>query len=576
MGHYQNFKTVVYCTAGEMSRVTEDELREQIDFFQKYVGVDKVYVEPFRGEAFVEREQLHRVKRVFKEAGIEIAGGITTVVPDLLPEDAKRQRLFETFCYTAPHMREKLTQVVEYIASEFDEFIIDDFYFTNCTCDRCRAAKGDRSWEEFRLALMREVSESCVLGPARRVNPRIRVTIKYPNWMEAYQETGYNPKEQKDLFEMIYTGTENRHPRHTNQHLPRYRSYSLMRYMEETAPGRNGGGWFDPFQCYPMDCYLEQMYLTTFAKAREVMFFCWAALYKNKLVTPAGFQLARLDALMGRTGRCTGVPVYLPHNAQGEDFLEDYLGMCGIPLYGTPDFPADAPVLMLTAAALSDADILGKLEPYVAGGGKAIVSGGFMRGALASGIGIEQMTSLRDRGRRFTADEYMVETPGQLYNCRYVRAHAQAGYSLLENRNNATWCIICAMHGDENFGILTEDTYGEGKLMTLIAPDNFADIKHLPVEALTRIRREFGLYAYLEAPAQISMFLYENEVLALESYTADFCQPEIIRVHVRGEAKKLVHLEKGRETLPLYTKNGESVFEVATLPGEFDFYRIER
>ncbi len=103
---------------------------------------------------------------------------------------------------------------------------------------------------------MKEVSENLIIKPAKAINPNIKITVKFPNWMESYQEAGYNPGEQKDLFDMIYTGTETRHQRHTDQHLPRYESYSIMRYMENLAPGRNGGGWFDCYQCYPMDAYL--------------------------------------------------------------------------------------------------------------------------------------------------------------------------------------------------------------------------------------------------------------------------------------------------------------------------------
>ncbi len=578
MGAYQQFKTVIYCHAGSMEHITEEELRAQIAFFQKYVEVDKVYLEPYRDDRLISREQLHRLKRVFAEAGIETAGGITTTIGDITEADRDRQRIFHVFCYSAPHMRERLKEIVTFIASEFDEIIIDDFYFTNCTCDDCRRAKGDRSWEAFRLELMAEVSQNLVIAPAREVNPNIRLTIKYPNWMESYQETGYNPGVQKDQFDSVYTGTENRHPRHTNQHLPRYKSYSLMRYMENLAPGRNGGGWFDPFQCYPIDCYLEQMYLTVLSRPREVMMFCWAALYQNKVITPMGFQLHRLDALMGQAGKCQGLATYIPVNGQGEDHLEDYLGMCGIPLESTPDFPAHAPALFLTVAALQDARLVEKLERYVAGGGKAIVTSGFVQQALREGRGMEQMTSLRDRGRRFVAEEYMVEERGALYRCAYVKAHQSAGYPLLENRNNATWCIICAMHGDENCGLMMEDTYGKGKLITLVVPDNYADLKHWPPEVLTRVRMEMseGNYAYLDAPSQLSLFTYDNEAFALYSYTADLCQPEVVRVRVKGEAASLTELEHGKTIEPLHVRGTETVFELDTLPGEFRFYRVNR
>ena len=42
MGHYQNFKTVIYCTSQSMVGISAEALQRQIDFFQKYVGVDKV------------------------------------------------------------------------------------------------------------------------------------------------------------------------------------------------------------------------------------------------------------------------------------------------------------------------------------------------------------------------------------------------------------------------------------------------------------------------------------------------------------------------------------------------------
>ena len=42
-----------------------------------------------------------------------------------------------------------------------------------------------------------------------------------------------------------------------------------MRYMEHVAPGRNGGGWFDTYSCWPIDCYLEQGYLTALSRPQQ-------------------------------------------------------------------------------------------------------------------------------------------------------------------------------------------------------------------------------------------------------------------------------------------------------------------
>lgn len=223
----------------------------------------------------------------------------------------------------------------------FDQWIIDDFYFTNCTCDKCRAERDqynaehgitDGSWERYRSHKMVEVSRDHMIAPSKRVNPDCKVIIKYPNWMESYQETGYNPLEQKDLFDGIYTGTETRDPVHTDQHLPRYLSFSLLQYFEKLAPGRNGGGWFDPFECRFLDYYLEQAYLTAFGRARELMMFCFQALVNTVNVPALGFMLEKLDEVMDHMGQVIGIPCYIPNGSQGEDNVQDFYGMHGFPI----------------------------------------------------------------------------------------------------------------------------------------------------------------------------------------------------------------------------------------------------
>ena len=94
------------------------------------------------------------------------------------------------------------------------------------------------------------------------------MTIKYPNWRESYHRTGYCPGVEKDIFDRIDTGTETRSTMYADQHLPEYLGYSLMRWMESAKLVRNGGGWFDSYQCFSVDRYLEQAYLTAFARPR--------------------------------------------------------------------------------------------------------------------------------------------------------------------------------------------------------------------------------------------------------------------------------------------------------------------
>ena len=45
MSLFRNFKSVTYCVAQWAEHISEEELREQADWLQKYVGIDKVYLE---------------------------------------------------------------------------------------------------------------------------------------------------------------------------------------------------------------------------------------------------------------------------------------------------------------------------------------------------------------------------------------------------------------------------------------------------------------------------------------------------------------------------------------------------
>jgi len=599
MALFKNFKSVTYCVAQWTDKVTEPQLRKETEWLQKYVGIDKVYLETFRG-TWAKKEQILMIKKVLEEYGIEVSGGITTVTPDLSDADKKRQRLFETFCYCNEPMRNLLKEVSEYTASLFDEFIIDDFFFTQCMCEDCRREKGNKSWEQFRLEKMEEVSKNLVIGPAKKVNPDIKIIIKYPNWRESYQETGYNPQVQRKMFDAIYTGTETRHSAQQDQHLPRYLSYSLPLYMENVLPGKNGGGWFDPFDCDRIDTYLEQAYLTAFAKCKEIMMFCWSAIYNNKRATPLNFMYKKLDKVLSSCGNPTGVAAYIPFNSQGEDHIEDFLGMIGIPFNPTPDFPSFEKIktVFVTASSLKDEDVVSKIKAYVEKGGKVIATSGFMIGALEAEkknpekSGITELTSIRFNNRRLDADEFQVPVFGP-YGKNYVKSAGSISFPLLEHRNNASWSKVNAGHGEYHESILMFDTFGEGTLEVLTLPDMPSRIRDLPAEVLTTIRREFAgeSQVWLDGGYGVSLFTYDNDTFGLYCYTNDGCAPVEFNIHVRGTVKGLEFIDDSEEKNPwrpseippLYSrpmefrgKEMESVFQTRIAPGDFQFFKIKK
>ena len=578
MGNYRNFSLATYFVARAAARVTREQLEEQLSFIEKYLRLDKVYLEPWRGE-LASHEQIEMCREVFHAHGIAVSGGLTTVIPT--PEGAKpKQRLFNTFCYNDPAMREKLREVSAFIGAHFDEFIIDDFFFTNCACADCVKARNEYNlahgiragWRDYRLDLLRRVSQEDIIGPAKAANPHIRIIIKYPNWAESYQETGYNPRDQRDIFDAVYTGTETRDPSATDQHLPRYLSYSLMTYFENMCPGRNGGGWFDTFDVQVTEHYLEQAYLTAFSRARELMLFCFQSLVDNGLTPSLGFQLDKLDALLSYAGNPAGIACYLPDNCQGEDHAEDYLGMCGLPLVSTPYFPKDADSILLTASSACDPDVLDRLEEYLSRGGKAMVTTGFWE--AVRGRPFEDLTSIRPSSRRFAAESYRVEEKTGF--CVFTAAEAPVTLPVPEFRNNSTWALVKAIRGEESEGILLRDCYGDGQLLTLSVPDAFPELYRLPAPVLSRIRQEIPVKGvWLEGPSRVSLFVYDNDTFILYPYVMDNARPSRVRLHVK-DARALITRPDGKKIEPLYASEGEAVFEVKALPGKYTLYQIER
>ena len=439
----------------------------------------------------------------------------------------------------------------------------------------------ESGWQEYRLDLLKRISEEDIIAPARKENPNIKITIKYPNWAESYQETGYNPKEQRELFDNIYTGTETRDPVSTDQHLPRYLSYSLMTYFENMWPDHNGGGWFDTFDMHITEHYLEQAYLTAFSQPKELMLFCFQSIYDNMFTPSLGFQLDKLDDVMDKAGKPAGITCYLPDNCQGEDNIQDFLGMVGLPIVCSPYFPDKENQIMLTRSSAYDPDIIEKLEKYLREkGGNVLVTTGFWEAVGEKGY---DLTSIRLRGRKISANRYRVESAAIKGHPTYSFPYSDKPVTIpvAEFRNNSTWAVVKASHDEESYGILLRDDYCDGHIWTIAAPDAFPDYYRLPSEVLSRIRQALPVNGvWFEGPSRISLFNYDNDSFIIYPYVMDNVQHEEILVHVAGAkaleaSPKRFPMENSRIE-PLYYEGDEAVFKLGTDPGVFRIYSIVR
>lgn len=174
-GH-KNFKVSVYVRAYEVEKMKDTQwLESSWKVISSQLDVDKVYLETHRDLLIVDDATLEKAKKFFLKQGIEVAGGITYTIDE--------SNEFETFSYSDPEDRAMVWKIAEHTARHFDEVLMDDFFFTSSKKDVEIKSKGNRSWTEYRLELMNEAGRNLVVGPAKAVNPNVKVIIKYPNWI---------------------------------------------------------------------------------------------------------------------------------------------------------------------------------------------------------------------------------------------------------------------------------------------------------------------------------------------------------------------------------------------------------
>src|SRR6185312_16446293 len=83
----------------------------------------------------------------------------------------------------------------------------------------------------------------------------------------------------------------------------------------------------------------------------------------------AGYSLSQVDGFLGKLGNPVGIASYKPFQSSGEDFLQNYLGNVGIPIEMTPHFPKGAPIVLLTAEAAYDPNLVREIEGNLDSGG---------------------------------------------------------------------------------------------------------------------------------------------------------------------------------------------------------------
>lgn len=371
---------------------TDAGIETAIDWCHK-TAVTKVYIETFRDGYQAERATLQHARERFANAGFEVSGCVTPTQVGKSSTGWKNT----ISCYTDLPTQAKVRAVFEFTAGLFDETMIDDFWFTDCACPECDAARlvktakiGDKTypvtgdtWEDYRCELMVRLSQESVLKVAKRVNPKATLIIKYPQWYDNFHNRGYEVLRETADFDRIWVGTETRD--YQDQRwggTVQYEAYFIMRWLGGIGGAKCGGGWFDWLGTTEAT-YVEQARQTILGGARESFLFCYGGLQSTtgpKSIEALRTNLPELFAVAKEVkGRSpVGVAAYKPANShpENESRVFDFVGMLGVPLVPCHEFPKAAPAAFFSVHALKDAQLASKLAAFIKAGKPVLLTDG--------------------------------------------------------------------------------------------------------------------------------------------------------------------------------------------------------
>ena len=383
------------------NHLSNDEgINKAVDWCKK-TGVTHVFLETFRSRYTADRKTLEHAKKRFTKEGFDVSGCVTTTQVGKI---STGWNLIS--CYTNKGTQEQLQEIFEYTASIFDEIMIDDFLFTDCQCDECKAACGNRTWADYRCELMVRMSRERILAPARAVNPDVRIIIKYPQWYDNFHNRGYEVLRQTADYEKIWVGTETRD--YENERWGgkvQYEAYYIMRWLGLIGGLKTGGGWFDPYGTTE-NTYVEQARQTVLADAREMLLFCYGSLLRD--TGPANVEKLReeIPGLFELAGLVRNKPIRGIHapkppnsDAYNEQYVFDFVGMLGLPLMPAAEVRSDAKAAFFSVHALKDPEFTGKLRKMLAAGKPVLITDGLAGRLDGVNLDDENLAILKVKGK---------------------------------------------------------------------------------------------------------------------------------------------------------------------------------
>jgi hypothetical protein len=509
---WPHVRYALYVTAGDLGDLfaTPEARRATLEHFAP-LRLQKAYLELATADRPVlPPEEVRAIAADLRGHGLEVAGAL---IPALR---------WSPLCYNDPEQMALLEKRSRELAALFDEFIIDDWLFTTCTCERCVAGRGSATWADYRRRLVAQQAKLHILDAAKGVNPRVRVTIKYPNWYEGHAWNGYDVVAQTRQFDAVSIGIETRVHLTQDQHIPICSGYVFQRWLGGIERGKWRSAWLDNYDMKgEPGYYVAQVYQAVLARAPEIILWCAGQLHpsgpSSDVYAPLRDALPDLDRLAGLlSGEARGVPIHMPYGSVGEYNVFGHLGLAGVALAPTPAVPEDSSTAIFTRHSLADpADLAERLVARLRAGRDVVLTLGLYRELRGTEIG-RALQIVEEGG---TVSSSLFRTSGAGFGSQTTRTAAPITFPRVLL---TTWPYsreVAIVEDDGDFGVLLRVKYLNGNVWVLNLPRNLDDLSRLPQPALDRLRTAFRpeLGVSLSGPGRVALYPFGTRQYVIEN-----------------------------------------------------------
>ncbi|HUI29239.1 MAG TPA: hypothetical protein VLX91_03400 [Candidatus Acidoferrales bacterium] len=507
-GGWQHLNYAIFFTSRDVDSLLVDSV--QFHKTMNYFGPVKprrVYLDGEGRDGGVNVPLLQRIAARFRAMGIDPEGA-------MVPTSR-----FGPSVYNNPEDLESLKERMQGLAKVFDEIILDDWLFTVATDSASVADRGSMSWPEYRTKLLLEQTKKYIIDPAKEVNPKVNIIIKYPNWYEGFGENGYDIYNETRQFDKMAVGIETRVPEAQHQHIPIYSGYVLQKWESSVDPSKWVGSWLDNYGMKgAYDDYNAQVWQAIMAQSPEIILWCagqlWPTNPSSDVYPHFTKELPEFNRVAGMLqGMPRGVPIYLPYGSAGEYNIFGYLGMAGIPLKPVAEFPKESQSAIFCLNSLKDTSLADEMLGRLREGKDVFMTYSLWRRLRRTEF--KNTLSLLDYNGIATSDKFGLLDYG--YRERTVTADRQFTFPGVEATTWPESRDVTLSSRDYDFSVLMRVPYLKGTLYVLNMPEDYYDLLELPTDVLNAIRRSFvmDLGVEFDGPGHIAMYPFGDKQYVL-------------------------------------------------------------